>query len=429
MTIYELTNGLSNGSFDRQLKMLYGSSERAVLRGRARYMCAAEIFSGLYPECGDIHVFSASGRTELGGNHTDHQNGCVLAAAVSLDMIGIVRFHQEGVVRIRSEGYMSEVIELSSLEVDQAERGTSAALVRGIAAKFAEKGVRIGGFDAYIMSELPWGGGLSSSAAFEVLISTIINAGFNEGRAEAAEIAEIGRFAENVYFGKESGLMDQLVCAAGGFVAVDLAEPDAPVVSSLSFDFEKAGYSVCITNTGSSHADQIGEYGAVCKEMRQVAAAMDCGCLREVDEEAFYEKLPQLRKSCSDRAILRAAHFFAESRRAIHEAQALREGDTERFFELVNESGTSSGELLQNLYSCSCPSEQQIPLAIMLSKRFLGGAGGVRVHGGGFAGTIQAFVPNYLAKDYAAEMERVFGEGCCYVLTIRPVGGYELRME
>lgn len=429
MTIYELTNGLSNGSFDRQLKMLYGSSENAVLRGRARYMCAAENFSRLYPECGDIRVFSASGRTEIGGNHTDHQNGCVLAAAVSLDMIGIVRFHQEGVIRIRSEGYMSEEIEPSSFEVNQAEKGTSAALIRGIAAEFAEKGVETGGFDAYIMSELPCGGGLSSSAAFEVLIATIINEGFNEGRATAAEIAEIGQFAENVYFGKASGLMDQLVCAAGGFAAIDFAEPKNPAVSSLSFDFEKAGYSVCITDTRGSHADLTADYGAVSEEMKQVAEAMGCGCLREADEDDFYMKLPELRKSCSDRAILRAAHFFAENRRAVHQAQALREGDTERFFELVNQSGASSVELLQNLYSCSCPSEQQIPLAIMLSKRFLGGAGAVRVHGGGFAGTIQAFVPNYLTKDYAAEMKRVFGEGCCYVLTIRPVGGYELRLE
>lgn len=428
MNISEFINGISGGAFDEQLRRLYGQSERAVLRGRARYLSAAENFSALYPESEEIHVYSAPGRTEIGGNHTDHQHGCVLAAAVSLDMIAVAAFRDDGVIRIKSEGYMADEIELSCPEVSESEKGTSAALIRGIAAKFAELGAETCGFDIYVSSEIPAGSGLSSSAAFEVLIGTIINERCNGGRASAAEIAAIGNFAENVYFGKASGLMDQTVCASGGFVSVDLEDPKRPRISALDFDFDRAGFSVCITDTKGSHAGLAEEYGAVAGEMKHAAEALGCGFLREADEEEFYKRLPELRKECTDRELLRAAHFFAENRRAAEEAEALSAGDTERFFALVNESGTSSAELLQNLYSCGSPQDQQIPLAIMLSKRFLGGSGAVRVHGGGFAGTIQAFVPSYLTADYAAEMERVFGAGCCYVLTVRPVGGYELTL-
>ena len=426
MNIYDLINGISNGTFDEQFRMLYGCSEKAALRARARYLSAVENFSRMYPECTDVHVFSASGRTEIGGNHTDHQHGCVLAAAVSLDIIAVVKFGSSGVIHVKSEGYTADEIRLDELEVREAEKGTSAGLIRGIAAKFAEMGTEIGGFDAYMTSEVLGGSGLSSSAAFEVLVATIINKKYCGGKVSAADIAKIGQFAENAYFGKQSGLMDQMVCAAGGFVSIDFADPDVPKVSAVDFDFEKAGYSVCITDTKGSHADLSDEYSAVSGEMKQVAKALGCTVLREADESEFYAKIPELRKTCTDRAILRAAHFFAENTRADEEADALSNGDTERFFELVNESGTSSYELLQNVYSNGSPQAQQIPLAIMLSKRFLNGSGAVRVHGGGFAGTIQAFVPNYLTVDYAKEMERIFGTGSCYVLSVRPVGGYEL---
>ncbi|WP_028520882.1 galactokinase [Ruminococcus flavefaciens] len=429
MNIHELISGISDGRFDDQFRRLYGASERAVLKARARYLSAAEKFSVMCPECDEIHVYSAPGRTEIGGNHTDHQHGCVLAAAVSLDIIAVVSFHDEGVVRVRSEGYMADEIDLSSLEVNAAEKGTSAALIRGIAAKFAEMGVKIGGFDAYMTSEVVSGSGLSSSAAFEILTATIINEQYNQGKASAAELARIGRFAENAYFGKACGLMDQTVCAEGGAVFIDFAEPDAPKMSSLHFDFDKAGYSVCITDTRGSHADLSADYDAVAAEMKSVAEAMGGEYLRECDEERFYAELPALRQQCTDRALLRAAHFFAENSRAAQESEALTDGDTERFFELVGQSGTSSAELLQNLYSAGDPQVQPVTLAIMLSKRFLRGAGAVRVHGGGFAGTIQAFVPNYLTTDYATEMERIFGAGCCYVLTVRPVGGCELRLD
>ena len=427
MNIYDFINGISSGKFDEQFRMLYGFSENAVINARTRYISAVEKFSKLYPECVEIRIFSASGRTEIGGNHTDHQNGCVLAAAVSLDIIAVVRSNKNNVIRIKSEGYMTDEINVDDIEVHEAEKGTSAALIRGIVAKFSELGTAVGGFDAYVTSDVLSGSGLSSSAAFEVLIATIINNFYNDGKCGAAEIAKIGQFAENAYFGKQSGLMDQMVCAAGGFVAIDFAKPDEPAISAVDFNFEKAGYSVCITDTKGSHADLSDEYSAVSGEMKQVARALGHSVLREVDEEEFYANIPELRKTCSDRSILRAVHFFGENRRALEEADALRAMDTERFFELVNEAGTSSAELLQNLYSCDSPQNQQIPLAIMLSKRFLGGCGAVRVHGGGFAGTIQAFVPNYMTVDYAKEMERIFGAGSCYVLSVRPVGGYELE--
>lgn len=426
MNLFELISGISDGTFDEQLRMLYGDSEKAVLRARARYLSAAEGFSRMCPECGEIHVYSAPARTEIGGNHTDHQHGCVLAAAVSMDMIGIVSFNDSGTIRVVSEGFPKLGINVEELASVKEEKGTSAALIRGIAAKFVELGVKVGGFDAYITSDIPCGSGLSSSAAFEVLIAHIINEHFNEGRFGAAELAKTGQFAENEYFGKKCGLMDQMVCAAGGFVSIDFAEPDEPVINVVKYDFGRAGYSVCITDTKGSHAELSDEYSSVSSEMKHVAQALGCEFLRDADEEEFYGRLPELRELCTDRELLRAAHFFDENKRAAEEAQALSDGDTERFFELANQSGTSSAELLQNLYPCSAPQSQPLTLAIMLSKRFLGGSGAVRVHGGGFAGTVQAFVPTYLAEDYAKEMERIFGAGSCYVLTVRPVGGYEL---
>lgn len=428
MNLSEFINGISNGKFDEQFRMLYGSADKSVLRARARYLSAAENFSRLYPESGEVRIFTAPGRTEIGGNHTDHQHGCVLAAAVSLDIIAMVCFNDDGVIRLKSDGYDAIEIKLSDLKLKKKEKETTAALVRGIAAGFRNKNVKTGGFDAYMTSDVLSGSGLSSSAAFEVLVGTIINAGFGDGSIEAVDIARIGQFAENTYFGKASGLMDQLVSAVGGFVSVDFAEPDKPDIRHVGFDFERSGYAVCITDTKGSHAGCSDEYSAVSAEMKHVADALDCEFLREADEDEFYERIPELRKVCSDREILRAAHFFDENRRAVAEAEALSDGDTEWFFELVNESGTSSAELLQNLYLCNNPEQQQIPLAIMLSKRFLKGNGAVRVHGGGFAGTVQAFVPSYLTSDYAAEMERVFGDGSCYVLSVRPVGGYELKI-
>lgn len=428
MTIQELCSALSCGRLDARFRELYGFCEREYLRQRARYLSAAEHFSRLCPECSDVRVFSASGRTEIGGNHTDHQHGCVLAAAVDPDIIAFADFTDDGIIRVYSEGCEPCEIDISDLTVRESERGTSAALIRGIAAQFAAAGAEIGGFTAYLSSDLLIGGGLSSSAAFETLIGMMIDLGCNEGRAGAINIAKAGQFAETQYFGKASGLMDQTVSAVGGFVAIDFADPCAPVITPVRFDFTGAGYSLCITDTKGSHAALTDEYSAIPTEMKTVAACFGAEYLRDVDEDEFYAKLPELREKCSDRAILRSAHFFAESRRAELEGEALSGGDLEEFFRLVNESGESSADLLQNLVPAGVSERQELPLAIMLSKRVLGGCGAVRVHGGGFAGTVQAFVPTYLAETYAAEMDRVFGLGACRIMTIRPVGGTEITL-
>lgn len=426
MNANEWLQKINSGVFDEKIRYLYGDSEAKVSRQRVRYTEAIEQFGKLFPEREDIHVYSAPGRTEIGGNHTDHQHGCVLAAAVDLDVIVVVSFHNDGVTRLKSEGYKQMCVELSDLSVHQNETGTSSALVRGICAKFAETGVKIGGFDAYTTSDVLSGSGLSSSAAFEVLIGTIIDNHYNNGNAGAVEIAKIGQYAENVYFGKGSGLMDQMVSSVGGFVYIDFSDTANPKIERHIFDFEKAGFCLCITDTKGSHSDLTEDYVSVPTEMKNVAKQFGKEYLRQVSAEEFFSAVPKLRKTCSDREIMRASHFFGENDRAGLEARSLANGDIKRFLELVRESGASSADLLQNLYSCKKPAEQGIPLAIMMSKRFLGNTGAVRVHGGGFAGTIQAFVPIEKAERYAQEMDCIFGEGSCYILQIRPVGGVEI---
>ncbi len=426
MNIQELINALNDGRLNDTFSQLYGLSDKEIIRQKARYLNAAEKFSRLFPEQDEIHLYSAPGRSEVGGNHTDHQHGCVFAAAVNCDVIAFVSFNDSGIIHICSEGHDPDIVDISELEPVKDEEGHSVSLVRGIAAKFAEMGVKLSGFDAYTTSEVKSGSGLSSSAAFENLVGNIIDRQFNGGKAGAVEIAKIGQFAENVYFGKASGLMDQMVSSVGGFVAIDFKDPAKPVIEAVDFDFSAAGYSLCITDTKGSHTDLTPDYSAVPAEMKKVAEYLGCDFLRDADEDEFYAAIPELRKICSDRAILRAAHFFGENQRAVLEAEALKNGDTEEFFSLVNESGQSSYELLQNLYSPLKYENQEMPLAIMLSKRILAGNGAVRVHGGGFAGTIQAFVPTYLTPDYSAEMDRIFGEGSCHILSIRPVGGIEI---
>lgn len=425
MTIYELSSGISSGSFDSQLKMLYGSSDRSVLRHRARYLSAAENFSRLYPECGDIRVFSAGGRAEIGGNHTDHQHGNVLAAAIDADMIAIAETNGSDEIRIVSEGFGSFTVD--TVDMSDADSGTSEALVKGIMHGLREKGVETGGLNVFVSSEIPVGCGLASSSAFEILIVTILSSFFGGRNLLYSELADVCRRAENDFYGKSCGIMDQTVCAAGGFVLADLADPSAPAMKKIGFDFGSSGYSLCVTNTGRSHTGLDDEYGTVCLEMKHVAQEMGCSVLGEADEEVFFENIVSLRERCSDREILRAVHFFDETKRVVQEAEALENGDTESFFDLVNKSGDSSAQLLQNLYSSDCSMNQEIPIAIMLSKRFLEGSGAVRIHGGGFGGSIIAFVPNYRTEAYISEMDSVFGDGACRKLHIRPVGGYEMK--
>lgn len=427
MRIEEWKQKLAQDEFWPMLGQLYGTKQEVLSAQKVRYEKAVERFSELYPEREEISLFSAPGRTEIGGNHTDHQHGCVLAAAVQLDVLGVVSFHEEGKIRVCSEGYRAFTVELSDLSVQEGENG-SAAIVRGIVARFAAFGVTVGGFDIYCTSDVLAGSGISSSAAFETLIGTLIDLHYNEGRAGAVEVAKIGQYAENVYFGKKCGLMDQMASSVGGLVFIDFADTELPVVEPFSFDFEQAGYCICVTDTGGNHVNLTPDYVAVRSEMETVAAQFGKEYLRQVDEAEFYKELPNLRKTCSERALLRAVHFFGDNRRAREEAESLRKGDVDNFLTLVQTSGDSSEALLQNLYSTSAPTEQAIPLGIMVSKRILAGKGAVRVHGGGFAGTIQAFVPIDMAEEYVTEMERVFGKGACYVFRIRPVGGVEVKL-
>lgn len=417
---------LNDGSFDNVIKELYGSSEQIISHQKKRYLEAVEKFNEYFPEHDEVQIYSAPGRTEIGGNHTDHQHGCVLAAAVNLDIIAVVAFHNEGVIRLKSKGHSRNLVNLSDLSVQKKEIGSSSALIRGIASGFHEMGVKISGFDAYTTSDVLSGSGLSSSAAFEVLIGTIIDSHYNHGKAGAVEIAKIGQYAENIYFGKKSGLMDQMVSSVGGLVYIDFHDTENPEIKSFPYDFEKSGYCLCVTDTKGSHANLTDDYVAVRSEMESIASQFGKTVLRDVNENEFYSAIPQLREKCSDRAVMRAAHFFAENRRAVLEADALSEGNMENFLALVRQSSESSANLLQNLYSCSHPTEQAIPLGIMLSQRIFGEKGAVRVHGGGFAGTIQAFVPAEKVAEYSQEMNRIFGDGSCYILKIRPMGGIEI---
>lgn len=423
MKINECLKRISDGCLDSLFAELY-TSENVDFQ-KKRYINAVEKFSELYPERDDIHIYSASGRTEITGNHTDHQHGCVIAGAVNLDTIGIASFHNENTVRIQSEGYDEISVVLNDLGIHE-NKNSSSEIVRGICAKFAGMGVKINGFDMYTTSDVLSGSGISSSASFETLVATAINCFYNNGQADAVEIAKIGQFAENVYFGKKSGLMDQLVCSVGGFVFIDFKDIENPYIEKVNADLSETGYKLIITDTKGSHSDLTDDYVTVRSEMESVAKYFGKNVLREVDEKIFWESIPDIRKKISDRSVLRAVHFFDDSRRAEEEKNALSENRFEDFIRLVNDSGNSSMNLLQNLYSCKNPCEQAIPLAIMAGKRILNGRGAVRVHGGGFAGTVQAFVPCELVNSYITEMNRIFGDNSCSVLTIRPVGSIEI---
>lgn len=424
MTVYELSNTLSNGGSDEIFFRIYGRSDMELLRQRMRYLNAAERFSRLYPEREDVYVFSAPDRTEIGGDHTDHQHGCVLAAAVTLDIIAIVGFHDEGVVRISSEGRKPDVIDLSELSPQDDETGRSEAIIRGVIAKFAEMGVEVGGFDAYTTSDI-LSGGSSSLAAFEVLIGTIIDQYYNGGRAGAVETAKIGQYAENAYFGKAGGLMEQIVSSIGGFTFMELKEPDMPLIRSVDLDFFTSGYSLCVVDTKGRSGDLSDDYSENADDMRTVAEHLGVKFLRDADEEEFYKDLRKIREKCTDRAVLRAIHFFDENRRAELEREALENGRLNDFFRLVNESGDSSAMLLQGLRSAKGEADRGLMLGIAVSRRYLRGSGAVRGCGG-FSGTIQAFVPNYMVKGYAEELDRIFGERSCRILGIRPCGGIKV---
>ena len=420
---------LKNGGFDENLAALYApdGDKTALEAARARAVHVAESFAARFGGAPSAALFSGPGRTEIGGNHTDHQHGRVLCGSVDLDTLACAAPNGLGVIRVISEGYPAVEVSLDSLPPREEERNTSAALVRGVAARLTDLGYQLSGFDAYAVSNVIAGAGLSSSASFEVLLGNIFNRFFCGGKLDAVTIAKVGQYAENVYFGKPCGLMDQMGSSIGGAVFIDFADPANPAVERADYDFSRSGHALCIVDTGSCHADLTDDYADITREMGAVAAHFGKQFLREVLRDValteFRGSIPALRKECGDRAVLRAMHFFNDDRRAAKEAAALKTGDFDRFLGLVNDSGLSSELLLQNIWSPGSPREQPVSLALTVGKELLGGEGAIRVHGGGFAGTIQAFVPNGLLDSFKSGMEAVLGEGKCHVLRIRPQGG------
>ncbi|MBQ8966403.1 galactokinase family protein [Ruminococcus sp.] len=405
---------------------IYGAED--MERQLARYSAAAAEFEKLYSEK-PAFFFSAPGRTEVGGNHTDHNLGCVLAGGVSLDIIAAVVPTVDGKITIKSEGFPVDTIEVEDTEVKENEKNTSASLIRGMVGGFKKNGHKVGGFKAYSTSEVLQGSGLSSSAAYEVLIGTILNGLYNNGEVSDVEVAKLAQYAENVYFGKPSGLMDQMASSVGGLITIDFADKDEPVINKVDFDFASSGHKLCIIDTKGSHADLTPEYAAIPPEMKSVAEHFGKTVLREIDRDMVMENIAVLRKECGDRAVLRALHFFDENERVAGQSAALEKGDFARFLELITESGQSSLAYLQNIFAAVNVREQGLTVALYLAKKLLDGEGACRVHGGGFAGTIQAFVPESKLETFRAEMDRVFGEGSCHVLSIRNCGGTKVLFE
>jgi len=423
MNITEVKANIKNGAYDNSFSMLYGD----VSAARARYLKACESFEGIFGGKENIRLFSAPGRTEVGGNHTDHQHGCVLAGGVNLDVIAVAAPNNDGKVRIKSEGYDMDVIDITELEKNTAEHGRASALIRGVLSRFKELGADISGFNAYTTSNVLKGSGLSSSAAFEVLVGNIVNGMFFNNKADEITIAKIGQYAEREYFGKPCGLLDQMASSLGGFTYADFFDPAEPITEKINLDIHSFGYTLCVVDTGGNHANLTQDYADITVECKEISNKLGVDFLRDADQNRFYNSIAELRRACGDRAVLRAFHFFNENDRVEKQKAALKAGDFEGFLKLVNESGESSYDYLQNLYSNSAVSEQGLPLAIALTKKFLNGKGACRVHGGGFAGTIQCYIPSELLADYKKTIEAVFGENSCCVLNIRPVGGYEIK--
>ena len=416
---------LSIGEYDDILKEIYCSQNPSD--ERKRYIHLIDKFVEQFSPSGKISLFSAPGRTEIGGNHTDHQHGCVLAASVNLDVIAAVSLNNENVIRIQSEGYPMDVIDLNKLSVDESEFNQAKALIKGVAAKFIELGYKVKGFDAYTTSNVLKGSGLSSSAAFEVLIGNILNGLFAADSVSDVDIAKIGQYAENVYFGKPCGLMDQMASSVGAVVSIDFKDEEKPLIKKVNYDFTKSGYALCIIDSGADHADLTAEYAAIPREMKAVAKLFGKEVLREVEEEVFYDNIALAREKCGDRAVLRAMHFYSDDRRAQLEAEALQKSDFSEFLQLVTESGKSSYMYLQNVCPPGSDKHQAVALTLCLCDKILKNKGAFRVHGGGFAGTVQAFVPTGMIDEFKEQIEKIIGKGRCHVLSIRPAGGVRIE--
>lgn len=424
MKASELKERISSGKYDDRLLDIYADRE-LIGRQQDRYAEASDKFIELYGDR-EIEVYSAPGRSEVGGNHTDHQHGQVLAAAVNLDVIAIVSKTDDGIIKVVSDSFDIAPIDVKDLAKKDKEEGSSEALIRGVAGKLKDDGYNVGGFVAYMTSDVLVGAGLSSSAAFEVAIGNVLSGLYNDMNLTDVYIAKVSQYAENVYFGKPCGLMDQMASSVGSLVNIDFYDVNEPVINPVRVDFEKFGHSLCIVDTKGDHADLTDDYAAIPIEMKKVAGFFGKEYLKEIPFDEFLDKIPQIRPVSGDRAVLRAIHFFEDDMRVTDEVNALKNGDFEEFKKLITESGNSSYKYLQNVYSIKDYDNQNISLALVLTERYLGSRAGYRVHGGGFAGTIQVFVPNDLVSGYKKEIEKYFGEDSCHVLKIRKYGGMKV---
>lgn len=425
MNVNELIAAINDGIYDENLKAVY-VTDKAVEEQKPRYVETLNDFGELFGYDREVNIMSAPGRTEVCGNHTDHNNGKVLAASINLDAIAVVSKNNDNTIRVKSKGHNMNVVDLNDLVPNEANFGSSTTLVQGVAATIKNLGYKVAGFDACTTSDVMGGSGLSSSAAFEVLLGSVLSYMFNDGKISPVEIAKVAQYSENVFFGKPCGLLDQMASSVGTFVTIDFKSTKDPVIKKIDFDFSKSGHSLCIVDTHGNHSDLTDDYAAVRAEMESVAQALGKNVLREVSYEEFFAALPELTGRVNDRAILRAIHFFNENKRVEKAVECLENNDFEGFKQVIIDSGRSSFMLNQNVYTPKNPTEQKLSLALAISKELLDGKGAWRVHGGGFAGTIQAFVPNDMLDVYKKTIEGVFGEGSCHVLIIRPVGGTQV---
>ena len=426
MKTAELKAAVLGGAFDQRFAYIYG--EAAVEAQKMRYAAAIDSFVDIYGADRDAALYSVAGRSELSGNHTDHNFGCVVAASIDLDIIAVAAPSEGSVIRVKSEGFREDAVDINTFTSPRAiPEGHSDELIAGMAAGFRKEGYKVGGFDAYTTSNVLKGSGISSSAAFEDMIGNILNHIYNEGKIDNVEIAKLSQYAENQFFGKPCGLMDQMACGVGGIIAIDFADPSKPIIDKIDFDITAAGYNLCIINTGGNHADLTDDYAAIPAEMKSVAAHFGKKVLRETNEDAVIAAIPALREKLGDRAIMRALHFFEENRRVAKQKAALTAGDLDTFFENVIASGRSSFCYLQNVYTTKNVNEQGVSLALCMAEKLLAGKKAAwRVHGGGFAGTIQAFVPADYVEEFRRGMDAVLGDGRCMVLRIRPVGAVRI---
>ena len=425
MKTTQLLNYIKEGKLDSRLADIYGSENLASQK--ERYIEAVSDFYEIYGER-ETELFSVPGRSEISGNHTDHNFGKVLAGSINLDIIAVSSKTDDGVIKIKSKGFPEDVIDTNSYTSPvESDFFKSGALIAGMAKAFTDNGYEKGGYIAYTTSNVFKGSGLSSSAAFEVMVGNILNYFYNDGKVDNVEIAKMAQFSENVFFGKPCGLMDQMACAVGGFVNIDFENPKAPIINKIDFDLSGAGYSLCIVNTGGNHADLNDDYASVPTEMKSVAAFFGKKVLRELDKDTVLNNVAPLRERVGDRAILRAIHFFNENCRVDVQAEALKNKDTAKFLEYVIKSGNSSYMFLQNVFTTKNVAEQGLSLALCITDSTLSGTGAAwRVHGGGFAGTIQAFVPHAYVEAYRSAIDSAFGKGACHVLRIRPYGAIKV---